>query len=249
MTGTDNGQGLFLDGTTSVDDFSLQLTLAVAPDSTVAVVGPNGAGKSTLLNVLAGLKTLESGRLDFRGSTWNDPITGIYVAPEGRDIALVPQNALLFPHLSIIDNVAFGLRYRQSSLTRREQHAKAHEALEIAALGRLGNRKPHQLSGGQRQRTAIVRALLTEPGLLLLDEPLSNVDAANRHDLRQAIAALRPAGQIQVVVTHGHDHAATADHVLALHHGRVTACGPPAEIAAATSLSWLRDLLSPSDNG
>jgi len=245
----DNGQpGLSLDGTTSVDEFSLQLKLAVGPGSTVAVVGPNGAGKSTLLNVLAGLKVLDSGRLECRGSVWDDPVNGVYVTPERRDIALVPQNALLFPHLSIIDNVAFGLRYRRSHLSRREQQAKAYETLEIAGLNRLANRKPHQVSGGQRQRAAIVRALLTEPGLLLLDEPLSNVDATNRHDLRQAIETLRPAGQIQMVVTHGHDHAATADHVVALHHGRITASGPPAEVAAATSLSWLRDLLAPVDH-
>ncbi|MDH3295079.1 MAG: ATP-binding cassette domain-containing protein, partial [Acidimicrobiia bacterium] len=192
---------LIVEGTTSVDSFTLDVTLVAEPDTTVAVVGPNGAGKTTLLHVVAGLVGLASGQVRLGHHVWDDPAAGVVIPPERRPIALVPQNALLFPHLSIVDNVAFGLRYRQGPLSRREQRARATEALEMADLHNLAHRKPHQLSGGQRQRTAIVRALLTEPAVLLLDEPMSNVDAANRHDLRKAIARLRPPGQIQVVVT------------------------------------------------
>jgi molybdate transport system ATP-binding protein len=246
MIDTDHS-GLRVDGSASIDTFSLHIELTLEPGTTVAVVGPNGAGKSTLLAVVAGLTRLSSGRVTFQSRPWDEPAAGVFLPPEERNIALVPQNALLFPHLSVLDNVAFGLRYRNGGLGRKDQRARAMEGLEMAALGDLSHRRPHQLSGGQRQRSAVVRALLTEPGVLLLDEPLSNVDAANRHDLRQAIDRLRPEGQIQIVVTHGHDHAAAADLVLALHHGAVAAFGPPSQVARTTTMGWLRDMLAPAE--
>lgn len=235
---------LAVDGRSRVDDFALDVSFTLKPDTTVAIVGPNGAGKSTLLHLLAGLRRLDRGRLSFRGLTWDDPAADVFAPPESRDVALVPQDALLFPHLTVADNVGFGLRYRRADLSRQQHREVVTNALDAAGLGKLAQRKPDQLSGGQQQRTAIVRALVTEPGLLLLDEPLSNVDATNRQDLRQAIQALRPPNQIQVVVTHGHDHAAAADYVVALHHGKITALGPPADVAASTKISWLRDLLT-----
>ncbi len=239
--------GLNAEVTAHVGAFTLTVALAADAGATVAVVGPNGSGKTTLLNVLAGIVPLVDGEIVVCGRTWDRPSTRTMLAPEQRDLALVPQHALLFPHLSAIDNVAFGLRYRNPGLTRRTQRQRAFEALEAAELNHLADRKPHQLSGGQRQRVAIARAVVTQPSLLLLDEPLSNVDAANRHRLRETIDQLRPPGQIQVVVTHGRLHASTADMVVALDHGRVVAVGTAEELGRQQKIGWLRDMLGSGD--
>ncbi len=237
--------GLRADVDASVGAFTLAGSLAAAPGETVAVVGPNGSGKTTLLHVLAGVVALSGGEIVVNGSVWDRPGDGIRLTPEQRDLALVPQNALLFPHLTVTENVAFGLRYRDRGLSRRVQRDHAHEALEAAGLEHLADRKPDQLSGGQRQRVAIARAVVTRPSLLLLDEPLSNVDAANRHQLRETIDELRPPGQIQVVVTHGRSHASTANQVVALDHGRIVATGTAEELGRQRRIGWLRDMLGP----
>ncbi|MDH4278526.1 MAG: ABC transporter ATP-binding protein [Acidimicrobiia bacterium] len=227
--------------------FSLAAVLTAGTGTTVAVVGPNGSGKTTLLNVLAGVVPLSGGEIVVNGTVWDRPADGIRLTPEQRDLALVPQNALLFPHFTVVDNVAFGLRYRDRGLSRRVQRDQALAALEAAGLDHLADRKPNQLSGGQRQRVAIARAVVTRPSLLLLDEPLSNVDAANRHQLRETIDQLRPPGQIQIVVTHGRLHASTADQVVALDHGRVVATGTAEELGRQRKIGWLRDMLAPTD--
>ncbi len=239
--------GLTADMTANLGPFSLEVKLTTGVGSTVAVVGPNGSGKTTMLHVLAGVVPLTGGEIVVNGPVWDRPADGIRLMPEHRDVALVPQNALLFPHLAVIDNVAFGLRYRDRGLSRRTQRKLAREALEAAGLEHLADRKPHQLSGGQQQRVAIARAVVTRPSLLLLDEPLSNVDAANRHQLRETIDELRPPGQIQIVVTHGRLHASTADQVVALDHGRVVATGSAAELGRQRKIGWLRDMLAPAD--
>ena len=239
--------GLQAEFQAAVGSFSLSAALDVERGATVAVIGPNGSGKTTLLNVLAGVVAPTVGEVLVNGRVWDQTRTGTRLTPEQRDLALVPQNALLFPHLSVVDNVAFGLRYRMPELGRGDQRRRAQEALEAAGLGPLADRRPAELSGGQRQRVAIARAVVTRPSLLLLDEPLSNVDAANRHQLREAIDELRPPGQIQVVVTHGRLHAATADLVLALDHGRVVATGSAEELGRRSGIGWLRDMLGPSD--
>ncbi len=243
-------QGLVAELEATVASFRLSASLSARPGATIAIVGPNGSGKTTLLNVLAGLIKLSRGQIMVNGNVWDRPTDGVVLEPEQRDLALVPQDALLFPHLSVIDNVAFGLRYRgrgSGPLSRRSQRAEAAEALTAAGLEPLADRKPGQLSGGQRQRVAIARAMVTRPALLLLDEPLSNVDAANRQQLRQTIHDLRPPGQIQVVVTHGRSHAATADEVVALDHGRVVAAGTADELGRDGNIGWLRHMLGPSD--
>lgn len=239
--------GLRADMAAGIGGFSLAIDVVTGNGSTVAVVGPNGAGKTTMLHVLAGVVPLTDGEIVVDGVVWDRPADGIRLTPEQRDVALVPQNALLFPHLSVIDNVAFGLRYRSRGSSRRTQRRLAHEALEAAGLDHLADRKPDHLSGGQQQRVAIARAVVTRPSLLLLDEPLSNVDAANRHQLRDAIDQLRPPGQIQIVVTHGRLHASTADQIVALDHGRVVASGSAAELGGQNKIGWLRDMLAPAD--
>ncbi len=235
----------------SRDGFTLDVPLDIEPGETVAVVGPNGSGKSTLIAALAGLLPLQAGTLRFDGRPLDDPASGIFVPAEARGFSLVPQDGLLFPHLSVLDNVAFGLRHRDvgrgervgRGLGRSEREAKARVALAAVDLADLEARRPSELSGGQVQRVAVARALVVEAPVLLLDEPLSNIDADNRQMIRKLLATERPAGQIQVVVTHGGDHAADADRLFAIDGGRLVAAGPPAEIAADPPNRWLADLL------
>ena len=233
------------------DGFTLDLAFDIKPGETVAVVGPNGSGKSTLIAVLAGLLPLETGSLRHDGRLLDDPQSGIFLPADERGFALVPQDGLLFPHLTVLANVAFGLRHHppgrraagEATLGRAERERKARAALAAVDLAHLDGRRPSELSGGQVQRAAVARALVVEAPVLLLDEPLSNIDADNRQMIRKLLSAERPPGQIQVVVTHGGDHAADADRLLALEDGRVIATGRPEDVAADPPSRWLADLL------
>src|SRR5690606_31137365 len=149
--------------------FTLDVTLAVGPAQVVTVLGPNGAGKSTLLAALAGLIRPDAGRIELGGRTLVDVARGTHQPPQHRRVGLVLQDYLLFPHLSALENVAFGPRSRGTG--RREARAVAGQWLERVGIGALAGRRPHELSGGQAQRVALARALAADPQLLLLDEP------------------------------------------------------------------------------
>lgn len=211
--------------------WSLDVPLLVPAGQIVAVLGPNGAGKSTLLAVLAGTITPSAGhvRLDGRtlveGSTW--------VPPERRRVGLLGQDPLLFPHLSALENVAFG---------PRAQGVPQSDARRIAAdwLGRMGlaeltHRRPAQLSGGQQQRVALARALAARPDLLLLDEPLAALDTGAAQEMRQLLRThLRESGATAILVTHDVLDAATvADSLLVLEDGAVADSGPVPQVLAA----------------
>lgn len=224
------------------DEFSLEAAFSVEAGQTVAIIGPNGSGKSTLLAALAGHLRIKSGSIRFEeqtldGSSWT--------APEDRPVAFVPQDGLLFPHMTVLDNVLFGLRHGKAGrLNKDEQNQRCLLALDAVDMAGSTSRLPGELSGGQAQRVAVARALVLQQPLLLLDEPLSRIDVSNRRKIRQVLAEHRPAGQVQVIVTHGADHAITADLLLALEGGAVTAFGPPAELRAAPPTEWIRELLS-----
>ena len=160
----------------------VELDVEVADGEVLAVLGPNGAGKSTLLRVLAGLLAPDGGRVEVDGEPWDDVAAGVHLPPHRRRLGMVFQDHLLFPHLSVADNVAFGLRTRGAG--RREARAVAAEWLARVELADLGGRRPGELSGGQAQRVALARALAGEPALLLLDEPLSALDARTRLTVR-----------------------------------------------------------------
>jgi molybdate transport system ATP-binding protein len=228
------------------DGFTLDVALDVAPGETLAVVGPNGSGKSTLIAALGGLMPLADGQLSFGDRLLDHPASDVFVPAEARGFALVPQDGLLFPHLSLLANVAFGLRHRDprgESLSRASRDERARAALAAVDLADLEARRPSELSGGQVQRAAVARALVVEAPVLLLDEPLSNIDADNRQMIRKLLGSERPAGQIQVVVTHGGDHAADADRLLAIENGRLLATGSPQDLAADPPTRWLAELL------
>lgn len=224
--------------------FTLAVTLSVERGHTLAVVGPNGSGKSTLIAVLAGLLPLTGGSLRLGGQVLDEPARGTFIPAEERRFALVPQDGLLFPHLTVAANVAFGLRHRDPSgrRGRAERERRALAALAAVELAELADRRPSELSGGQAQRVAVARALAIEAPVLLLDEPLSNVDIDNRQAIRKLLRTERPVDQIQVVVTHGREHALDADLVLALDEGRALALAEPQQLAADPPARWVADL-------
>src|ERR687883_430545 len=175
----------------------------------LVLVGPSGCGKSTTLRLIAGLEELSSGNIYIGDRLVND------VAPKDRDIAMVFQSYALYPHMSVYDNLAFGLKLRKTP--KKEIDRRVHEAAEILGIGTLLNRKPKQLSGGQRQRVALGRAIVREPKVFLMDEPLSNLDAKLRVQTRAELIKLHQRLQTTVIyVTHDQTEAMTMGHRIAV---------------------------------
>ena len=209
----------------------------------VAIVGPNGAGKTTLLRAIAGLVPLHSGRVEVDGEVLEDSAARVRVLPEHRPIGVVFQDHLLFPHLSALENVAFGLRARGEG--RRTAREKAAAWLERVGLSDHADRKPRALSGGQAQRVAVARALVTEPRVLLLDEPLAAVDATARVELRRTLRAQLAAHQgVRLLVTHDPLEAmALADRLVVMESGRLVQEGPIAEVTARPRSAWVATMV------
>lgn len=203
--------------TTRVGDFEILATVEVSDSEIVAIVGPNGAGKSTILRAVAGLQPLKTGSIVVDEEPWEDVDRGIRLSPESRRVGLVPQDGLLFPHLTIADNVAFGAR--SAELADRW-------LAQVGLTTRAGSR-PGDLSGGQRQLVAVARALAREPRVLLLDEPLASVDASHRPEVRKIVREqLRATPTIRLIVTHDAvEAAALADRIIVLEAGRITQVG------------------------
>jgi molybdate transport system ATP-binding protein len=221
------------------DAFTLDVTLTAAADETVAVLGPNGAGKTTLLRALAGLDEME-GRVVLDGEVLDDSARGVHLPAERRRAGLVFQDHVLFPHLSAVENVAFGLRAQG----RPHAAAIARRWLNEAGLGDRADALPRALSGGQAQRVALLRALATEPKLLLLDEPLSALDvsirAEVRRDLTRQLASFRG---VRLLVTHDPLEAmALADKLVVLEHGSVVQSGTPGDVTARPRSRFVADL-------
>lgn len=221
----------------------LKLPLDVAAGEVVALLGPNGSGKSTALRTLAGLLPLDRGRITLGEVPLADAATGLHLLPPQRGVGVVFQDYLLFPHLSVLDNVAFGLRSRGVSRTRAR--ARAVSWLEVVGADALAAAKPHSLSGGQAQRVALARALAVEPQLLLLDEPLAALDARTRllvrGELRRHLADF--AGAV-VVVTHDPvDATVLADRLVVIEAGRVVQTGSPREVARRPRTDYVARLV------
>ncbi|MET9360885.1 ABC transporter ATP-binding protein [Streptomyces sp. NPDC006632] len=200
------------------------LDLDVAPGELLALLGPSGCGKTTALRVLAGFERPDAGEVLLDGEDI------VPVPANRRDTGMVFQSYSLFPHLNAADNVAFGMRMRKVAAPQRR--ARAAELLDLVGLPEHGGRFPHQLSGGQQQRVALARALALRPRLLLLDEPLSALDAKVRVQLREEIRRLqRELGITTVFVTHDQEEALSmADKVAVMRGGRLEQCAAPAEL-------------------
>lgn len=209
----------------------LDVRLEAEPGDVVAVIGPNGAGKTTLLRALAGLTSLDEGAITCAGENWAGPAVNTPRTPQQRNIGMVFQQQLLFPHLDALDNVAFGPRSRGSG--RRESRRQAAEWLDRLGVGELADRRPGQLSGGQVQRVAIARALATDPSLLLLDEPLSALDVGVAMSLRIELTRhLSEFAGASILVTHDAlDTMTIANRVVVIDNGRVAQVGSPQEVA------------------
>jgi molybdate transport system ATP-binding protein len=231
-TGRETG-GLSAYVVASRGSFTLDATVAVGPSRVLAVVGPNGAGKSTLLQVLAGLVPLVHGSIQLGGRTLDDSARHRHAPAHQRGVGLVFQDHLLFPHRSVLDNVAFGPR--SAGRSRGQSDELALRWLTDFDLADLADRRPAQLSGGQAQRVALARALAAEPRLVLLDEPLAAVDAGARPALRAQIRRhLVATGLPAVVVTHDAADAITlADDIVVLEDGLVTQRGTVADVGQA----------------
>jgi lactose/L-arabinose transport system ATP-binding protein len=200
------------------------IDLEIGDREFVVFVGPSGCGKSTLLRLIAGLDPITEGEFVLNGRRMNE------VHPSQRGIAMVFQSYALYPHMDVYENMAFGARLM--GLTKTEVEARIAEATRMLRLGELLKRKPRELSGGQRQRVAIGRALVRKPEVFLLDEPLSNLDAALRSEVRLEIARLhREIGGTMVYVTHDQVEAMTlADRIVVMNAGRIEQVGTPREL-------------------
>jgi molybdate transport system ATP-binding protein len=209
---------------------------------TVTLVGSNGAGKTTLLLALAGLLTLERGRVTLDEEVVDDPAAGIRVPTERRRVGLLFQDYLLFGHMSVVDNVAFGPRTRGKP--KHEARMLGHRWLERMGLAAYAEQRPANLSGGQAQRVALARALAADPRLLLLDEPLAAIDAMARAPLRRRlIAHLNEFEGSRIVVTHDPVEATLmGDRIVVLEDGRVTQTGTAEELRSRPLSSYVAEL-------
>lgn len=213
------------------------LDLTARPGELLALLGPSGCGKTTALRVLAGFEHPDSGEVLVDG----EDVTR--VPAHRRDAGMVFQSYSLFPHLTALDNVAFGMRMRK--VRTAERRARAAELLELVGLGDTGERFPHQLSGGQQQRIALARALALRPRVLLLDEPLSALDAKVRLTLREEIRRLQQELAITTLfVTHDQEEALSmADRVAVMRAGRLEQCAAPAELYARPATAFVAEFV------
>lgn len=210
--------------------FSLEVELEASENTTTAVLGPNAAGKSTLLEALVGLIPLRSGEIELDGEILERPAEGIRVPPRERPFGVMYQGLWLFPHLSVRDNVAFGPWAR--GLGRREARREVDPMLERLELAALAERRPAELSGGEAQRVALARALALRPRALLLDEPLSSLDAESRPKVRALLREiLLEFRGPRLIITHDPlDALLLADQLVVLEAGRVVQAGPVEEV-------------------
>jgi iron(III) transport system ATP-binding protein len=211
------------------------VNLTVAEGSMTAILGASGSGKTTLLRIIAGFERLDAGELNIDGRVVDDGTRS--VAAQHRRIGYVPQDGALFPNLTALANIGFGLP--------RRERARASELLEIVGLAGMGDRRPHQLSGGQQQRVALARALAVRPSVVLLDEPFSSLDATLRESVRRDVGRiLKEAGTTTILVTHDQDEALSmADQVALLQNGRILAAAAPRELYSAPATAAVANSL------
>jgi molybdate transport system ATP-binding protein len=230
---------LRVEARTRLGELELDVAIEVRAGKCLALAGPSGAGKTSVLRVASGLLRPETGRVECGGETWLDTERGIDLPPEGRRCGYVFQEYALFPHLTAWQNVAYPLR----GMSRSERRKRAQELLERFGVGDLADARPRTLSGGERQRVAVARVLARRPGVLLLDEPLSALDARTRAGAaRELEAVLREVDVPALLVTHDFAEAAQlGDRVGVIDAGRVVQEGTATELAAAPRSAFVAD--------
>jgi molybdate transport system ATP-binding protein len=242
MTGEGSG-GLVVDAEVRRGDFTLAVGLTAASGQVVGVLGPNGSGKSTLLSAVAGLTPVSAGRITLAGEVMDDADTGAFVEASERPVGFVFQNYRLFPHLTVAENVAFSPRAR--GMGRHAARTAAGYWLDRLGLASLADHKPDRLSGGQAQRVALARALAGQPALLLLDEPLSALDAGTRLDVQAELKRhLADFTGSCLLVTHDPLEALVlADQLIVLEGGRIVQEGSPAQVARQPATDYVAKLV------
>jgi molybdate transport system ATP-binding protein len=227
----------------ALGSLDLDVELHAEPGEVLALLGPNGAGKSTALRCLAGLQQLDGGSISLDGVLLDSPTAATFVEPERRAVAMMFQHHVLFDHLSVLENVAYGLRAR--GVDKRTARADAANWLRHVQLGEYADTKPRALSGGQAQRVALARALATTPRLLLLDEPLAALDVTTRRDVRRELRrAMSTFDGVRVLVTHDPvDAYALADRVAILEGGRITQAGTLTDVMAHPRTRYVAELV------
>jgi molybdate transport system ATP-binding protein len=207
--------------------FVLDVDLTIEAGTTIALLGPNGAGKSTLIDALSGSLPIDTGRIVLGGRTLDSPDDDVFVPPEDRNVGVVFQEYLLFEHLDVLDNIAFGIPGR-----RRAARDAARRWTALFDLGDLTTRRPSELSGGQAQRVALARSMASEPDLLLLDEPLAALDVESRRELRRALQNhLADFAGPRLLITHEPPDAfLLADRIEVIEDGHITQSGSPHHI-------------------
>jgi len=243
MSANPGGEALVMSGTVERGSFRLEADLRAAPGEVLAVLGPNGAGKTTLLRALSGLEALTSGTIRLGDLTLDDAATDTFVPAQLRPVGLVFQSYRLFPHLDVRDNVAYAPRVQGAG--RRQARATADTWLERLDLSALATRRPHQISGGQAQQVALARALAADPRFLLLDEPLSALDARTRLDVRARLRShLEQFTGPVLIITHDPLEAMImADRLLVIENGRVVQQGTPAQVARQPATQYVARLV------
>src|SRR6266508_310497 len=221
------------------------LSFTVESGRILALLGPSGCGKTTTLRLIAGFETPDQGRFAIAGQTVADADRGIHVEPEARGVGVVFQDYALFPHLTIVQNVGFGLE----GTSRSERRARVAQVLDLVGLTDFAGRYPHELSGGQQQRVAVARALAPAPTLILLDEPFSNLDADLRAQMRDEVEKiLRATGTTAIFVTHDQEEAFTiADQVGVLDQGRLEQVGAPEVIYHNPATPFVAEFVGAAD--
>ncbi|MGM9570214.1 MAG: ABC transporter ATP-binding protein [Phascolarctobacterium sp.] len=226
-------------GVTAVNDFNL----VVKDGEFVSILGPSGCGKTTTLRMIAGFERATEGEIYIGEQCVSSSIKGSFAPPEKRDIGMVFQSYAVWPHMTVAENVGYPLKIQKVDKAERER--RVQEMLELVHLGEYGKRYPNQLSGGQQQRVALARALVAQPGLLLLDEPLSNLDAKLRESMRFEILEIQKKTGITVVyVTHDQGEAmAMSDRVVVMSMGVVQQIGAPHEIYTQPANKMVADFI------
>lgn len=224
------------------DAFALDVHLEVPAATTVALLGPNGAGKSTCVDALGGILALDAGSITLDGTTWDDPVAGVFMPSHRRHIGVVFQGYHLFDHLDVLDNVAFGIRHH--GLKRREARSRAAVWLERLDLDSLAHRRPRELSGGQAQRVAVARTLACEPDLVVLDEPMAALDVETRIGTRRFLAEhLESAPCPRILITHDPTDAfSMADRIAVIENGRIVQSGTPESIRRQPATAYVASL-------
>lgn len=222
-----------------VPDFNLR----IQDGHFVSFLGPSGCGKTTCLRMVAGLETPTSGKLSIGENLVNDPAQKVFVAPERRHVGMVFQSYAVWPHMNVFDNVAYPLKV--SGTPKSEIEERVHSILKVVELGGLEKRMPNMLSGGQQQRVALARGLVAKPKVLLLDEPLSNLDAKLREKMRVDIRRIQQEfGITCIYVTHDQIEAFTmSDMIVVMNKGEIVQAGTPAQIRGAPSNEFVADFI------